>query len=117
MTRKIPHPLQKLVRGIIKESIEEINSFKKKLPKQRRTTKIKSKSKIKQKRTRYIPSTVRYAVLVRDSNRCVACGLTAQETQLQVDHIIPFSRGGSNEIDNLQTLCINCNRGKSDHIF
>ena len=117
MARKKPNPLQKLVRGIIKESIEDINNSRKKVSQHEKATKIKSKSKIKPKKTRYIPTTVRYAVLSRDNNRCVACGLTAKETQLQVDHIIPFSKGGSNQIDNLQTLCIDCNRGKSNRIF
>ena len=117
MTRKKPNPLQKLVRGIIKESIEEINSSRREVSQTKKATKNKSKSKIKPKRTRYIPSTVRYAVLNQDNNCCVACGVTAKKTQLQVDHIIPFSLGGSNEIDNLQTLCIDCNRGKSDRIL
>ena len=117
MPRKTTNPLQKLVRGIIKESIEQINSSRREVSQTRKASKNQSKSKIKQKRTRHISTTVRYAVLNRDNNRCLACGATAKETQLQVDHIIPFSQGGSNEIDNLQTLCVDCNRGKSDRIF
>lgn len=117
MTKREPNPLQKLVRGFIRESIEEINSSKNKSSKAKKASKKKSKSTTKKKRTRYISSTARYAVLHRDNNRCIACGLTAKETQLQVDHIIPFSKGGSNNIDNLQTLCVDCNRGKSNLIF
>ena len=117
MTRKKPSPLQKLVRGIIKESIEEINRSKSKVSNRKKATKDQNKSKTKPKRSRYIASTIRYAVLTRDNNRCVACGVTAKEAQLQVDHIIPFSKGGSNDLDNLQTLCIDCNRGKSNYSY
>ena len=116
MTKKKVNPLQKFVRGLIKESIDEINSSK---PKRSQAKKARKNDRFntKKKRSRYISSTVRYAVLTRDNNRCVACGITAKETQLQVDHIIPFSQGGSNKNDNLQTLCLDCNRGKSDRIF
>ena len=117
MSRKKTNPLQIFVRGLIKESIEEANRSRNKSSSSKKTRKQKSKSKINKKRSRYISSTVRYAVLHRDNNRCVACGLTAKETQLQIDHIVPFSKGGSNSIDNLQTLCIDCNRGKSNLIF
>jgi 5-methylcytosine-specific restriction endonuclease McrA len=77
----------------------------------------KIKPNTTKKKSRYISSTVRYTVFHRDNFRCVACGITAKETQLQVDHIVPFAKGGSNNLDNLQTLCLECNRGKSDRIF
>ena len=101
------NPLQKLVRGAIKEFINEVNSSQ---PKKKTAKKTKKKS-------RYISSSVRVDVLKRDRYRCIFCGATSKETQLQIDHIIPFSKGGSNNISNLQTLCIKCNRGKSDRFF
>ena len=60
-----------------------------------------------------VGETIRYQVLNRDK-RCLACGVTAKNANLQVDHITPRSKGGSNKIENLQTLCAPCNRGKSN---
>lgn len=37
-------------------------------------------------------------------------------TNLQVDHILPVSKGGGNELSNLQTLCKPCNREKFDKV-
>ncbi len=63
-----------------------------------------------------VPSTVRYDVLKRD-RKCVLCGATPEidtEVLLHVDHIVPRSKGGSNEMNNLQVLCAECNLGKSN---
>ncbi|HLC87964.1 MAG TPA: HNH endonuclease [Patescibacteria group bacterium] len=59
---------------------------------------------------------LRYQVFLRDGFKCRACGGTALETVLEVDHIKPVIGGGKNTLDNLQTLCLNCNRGKADFI-
>lgn len=53
----------------------------------------------------------------RDGFRCCICGRTAKETKLEVDHKIPVSKGGTDSLDNLWTLCKDCNRGKSDLIY
>ena len=60
-----------------------------------------------------IPQDVRRAVFTRDGGRCVECGSTFD---LQYDHIIPVARGGATTAENLQVLCANCNREKSDQI-
>jgi 5-methylcytosine-specific restriction endonuclease McrA len=33
---------------------------------------------------------------------------------LHIDHIVPVSKGGASEMDNLQTLCFDCNEGKKN---
>ena len=48
-------------------------------------------------------------ILDRDGWQCVYCGAT---DELQIDHIVPFSRGGACAIDNAMVLCGPCNRAK-----
>ena len=55
---------------------------------------------------------VKQKVKERDNYRCLCCG---QNGQLQVDHINPKYHGGNHSLDNLQTLCVNCNRIKGIH--
>lgn len=42
--------------------------------------------------------------------RCLACGRT--DLPLQRDHVVPLSRGGRNDISNIQPLCQQCNDSK-----
>jgi ATP adenylyltransferase len=56
--------------------------------------------------------TLRYDVLAESGGRCALCGATAKDRQLDVDHIIPMSKGGKTEKSNLQVLCSACNRAK-----
>lgn len=49
------------------------------------------------------------AVMQNSNSACVACGFTQD---LHVDHIVPLSRGGTNDLENLQMLCSRCNLSK-----
>lgn len=61
-----------------------------------------------------LPGTVRWRVISRAMGRCEACGVSALIRALEVDHIVPRARGGSNHPDNLQALCSTCNLQKLD---
>jgi len=70
------------------------------------------KSKNKTNRSN-LPLSLRFDIFRRDSYRCQICGATAFDgVKLEIDHKIPVIKGGKDEMDNLWTLCFNCNRGK-----
>lgn len=62
----------------------------------------------------YISGTLRYEVLKRAQFHCELCGISADRKALEVDHIVPRNRGGSDDLDNLQALCYSCNAMKRD---
>jgi len=60
---------------------------------------------------------LRFMVMRRDNFKCRICGkspATDSKIILHVDHIKAWANGGETVIDNLQTLCSDCNIGKSD---
>ena len=60
-----------------------------------------------------IPEQVRVGVWRRDQGKCVRCG---GRRNLEYDHIIPVSKGGSSTMRNIELLCEECNRQKRDQI-
>jgi hypothetical protein len=66
---------------------------------------------------RGISLSLRYAVLMRDGFRCVKCGHSPAITpgvKLHIDHAQAWANGGETILENLQTLCSDCNLGKSN---
>lgn len=71
----------------------------------------------KKHRRSLISPKLRYKVMRRDGFCCVLCGAAVSDgAVLEVDHIVPVAKGGGDEEKNLQTLCYECNIGKSDTI-
>jgi hypothetical protein len=62
---------------------------------------------------RRMPRSVSAAVFARDHHRCLRCNT---DERLTVDHIWPVSRGGSDDLENLQTLCQSCNSRKGARV-
>ena len=63
-----------------------------------------------------VSNKMRFAIYERDGYRCCKCGVSDRNATLEVDHIIPISKGGKSTFDNLQTLCHRCNVEKGDTI-
>lgn len=61
---------------------------------------------------RKFPNHIRRQIFQRDDFKCVLCGQGPPEVAIEADHKIPYSRGGSSVLENGQTLCFRCNRGK-----
>jgi hypothetical protein len=60
-----------------------------------------------------IAEAVRQAVWTRDRGKCRRCG---SNRGIEYDHVIPVSRGGSSGVNNIQILCMPCNRAKGASI-
>ena len=59
----------------------------------------------------------RFFVMKRDGFACARCGASGPGTKLEIHHIVPFAQGGADTLDNLQTLCFECNRGQRDDVL
>ena len=60
---------------------------------------------------------LRFDIFKRDNYRCRLCGIAAKDgdhVRLEIDHITPRSKGGTNDPSNIWVLCFACNRGKRD---
>lgn len=69
------------------------------------------------KTSRDVNDRLRFKVMKRDNFKCCFCGRAPATTpglELHIDHIKPWSKGGETTLDNLQTLCSDCNLGKSN---
>lgn len=68
------------------------------------------------RRGRYIPFKTKMRVVRRDNHTCQNCGAHLRDDEVEFDHIIPLSKGGSSEEHNIRLTCYDCNREKSDKI-
>ncbi len=93
--------------------LEQVDNDRKKFEKLKRKFFDDRKTQQENKRTK-IPEDVRIFVWRRDQGKCVKCG---SRHNLEYDHIIPVSKGGSNTARNIELLCQDCNRKKSDQIM
>ncbi len=112
--RKLNKQNKKIKISVPIQSKKVIDKETSKLPVQIANQKLHNNQKYL-KTTRYIPSVVRHHVWMRDQGQCTyVCPKTKRRCSsnhlLQIDHIKPFSLGGTHEADNLRLLCANHNQ-------
>lgn len=66
--------------------------------------------------SRHIPRETMLRVVRRDNYTCQICGKHVKDDEIEFDHIIPISKGGSTEENNLQVTCFECNRKKGSEL-
>ncbi len=75
-----------------------------------------TETKVTRKVSRSISKSTIIRVVRRDNNTCQICGKILLDRDIEIDHIIPFSKGGSSEESNLRVTCKDCNRTKGDKL-
>lgn len=81
--------------------------------KRHRTTESEGRRGVGESKRKPLSRQRRFDVFKRDRFACQYCGRTPPVVVLEVDHIIPVSGGGTNDLLNLTTSCFDCNRGKA----
>lgn len=76
-------------------------------------TKVEVVNNSKEKRRKFT-TTERTIIYNKNKGRCAICGRFVPYDEFTVDHIFPLSKGGSNELKNLQCTCKTCNLIKQD---
>jgi 5-methylcytosine-specific restriction endonuclease McrA len=56
----------------------------------------------------------RFNVYARDRGQCQYCGRRFPRSELNLDHVLPRSRGGASAWENVVCSCVGCNRAKGD---
>ena len=72
----------------------------------------KSSSSLNGTKREPVSNKLKHEIWRRDNFTCQYCGKTINDIELEVDHILPVSKGGKSILSNLQTLCVECNRKK-----
>jgi 5-methylcytosine-specific restriction endonuclease McrA len=71
--------------------------------------------------SRHIPEATRDAVFAKDKGRCTYVGSTGKRCDathnLQIDHVVPFARGGSNAVGNVRLLCARHNKLEAERVY
>lgn len=75
-----------------------------------------TETSIGRNRSRNISHSTIIRVARRDNNTCQVCGRILLDREIEIDHVIPYSRGGTSDENNLRVTCLDCNRKKGKKI-
>ncbi len=64
--------------------------------------------------TRRIPRVTQFRVMKRENQICQICSTSVKDEDIEFDHVIPWSKGGSSDESNIRLLCKTCNRKKGN---
>lgn len=65
--------------------------------------------------TRHIPRVTQFRVMKRENQICQSCHKAVVDEDIEFDHIIPWSKGGSSNESNIRLLCSSCNRKRGNN--
>ncbi|WP_299982110.1 HNH endonuclease signature motif containing protein [Desulfobacula sp.] len=77
---------------------------------------VATETKEGRRQGRYIPREIMLKVVRRDNQICQKCYKNVRDDEIEFDHIIPLSKGGPTNVENIRLLCRDCNRKKSNSI-
>lgn len=112
--------------SLLLEALNELNEFREQAPEiDQAITRIEKRLKVlktrkakqalsQQRRTQFQKAKARLmlALIARDGYECATCGA---QKDITIDHVIPLSRGGTDDLENLVLLCRTCNSKKGDN--
>ncbi|MFX1568133.1 MAG: HNH endonuclease [Promethearchaeota archaeon] len=107
--------LKNIDRSEIIENLSTLNQLEKSLVQNIYDYLLKNPTVFKAKSRSPSPQK-KYEVKERDKFTCQICEKKFPEVELQIDHIFPFSLGGSNQKPNLMALCKDCNADKGNRL-
>lgn len=67
-------------------------------------------------KTRFATTARRFHIYERDNKSCYACGVALEFSKVELDHLVPVSRGGDSSPENLAVSCQFCNRSRGSKI-